>query len=221
MRAKLLESICLSLLLTGCCCTVEKPVVPLNECITMQSIEPNGQVVFLTTKQCWNTASLADERVVFTKYISSGSGSFSIYKTGDLLTQLPTTYEFICNGHLYGYNAWNWKFYEINYDSAVKKFYTVELKQHEIEQLFPNMKVVPLSQMKDNTLALGTDSLEPEFALVWNDTKEEFYRYSFEGDYQPEQPFNSVFYLQDIRTLKYSHFGTDNENYPAITIKIQ
>ncbi len=221
MRISLFGIICGMVLLNACCRTVD-PVEPiLNQCITMQSIEAGGQIVYLTKKQYWNTASMADERIVFTKSISSGSGGYSVYKTGQLLTQLPTTYEFICDGNLYGYNAWNWKFYKIDYDKSVQKFYTVELKQKEMQKLFEGIEIIPVSQAKDNKVVINVDTILTANVLVWNDTERDFYRYSFEDGYQAKSPFNSLINIQDDKVLTYSHFGEDNETYPALTIEIE
>ncbi len=220
MRIKLLAGICLGLLLSGCCHHIDTVEPILKSCVTEQAIAPTNQIVFFAQKQPLNPVAINNKRIVFTKSVSAGSGSYSIYKTGNLLTQLPTTYEFICNGRLYGYNAWNWKFYEINYDATVQKFYTIELNKKELEKLFEGIEVVPLSQMKKNELTIDPDKFMTANVLVWNDTNHDFYRYSFEGDYKPKSPFPSILNIQNTTRLKYSHFGADNNIYPALTIEI-
>ncbi len=221
MYKKLIGCICFTALLTGC---ANKPVEQesaFNKCVLQNAIINEQQIVYLPKKKIWATESKSSGKVLFTKTQSIDDDKYSVYKTGKKSSELPTTYEFVCNGKLYGYNGWDWKFYEINYKQNNKKLEAVELTQNQMDDLFEGIEVIPLSETVDDTLVIKIRSLKSKKVLLWNDTDWDFYGYSYEGKYAAKTPFASYITPKYQQTLTYSHPDSQSGDYPKLTIKLR
>lgn len=83
---------------------------------------------------------MAEDRIVFTKHISAGSGSYSEYKSPEQELYLSSTYEFLSNGRLIGYSGHELKFYELKY--IKDGVWQVELTPEQVAELFPGLEII-------------------------------------------------------------------------------
>lgn len=91
---KNLAVLCLVCLLAACNSTCEFPAA-----VTEDAVRENYQVVYSPSAGVWNNGGMAEDRIVFTKHVSPGSGSYSEYVSDvQTLTFLRLTSFFMPGG---------------------------------------------------------------------------------------------------------------------------
>lgn len=191
----------------------------LNQEIVDNALLNQYQVVYKPSINEFSNSGMSEGRIVMTKSISSGSGSYSDYTWGKKTVQLPTTYEFLLNGKFYGYNGHNLKFYDIVYKA--KTLQAIEMSSTEVAKLFPELKIVLVSSLIKGQTSVSKLPFESVSFLLLNDTEYDFYKYSFEGALPSQTPFKGVLSVADYGTVIFSHYGADDAVYPAIKIEIK
>ena len=116
---KNLAVLCLVCLLAACNSACEFPAA-----VTEDAVRENYQVVYSPSAGVWNNGGMAEDRIVFTKHVSPGSGSYSEYVSDVQTLYLSSTYEFLYAGRLIGYSEHELKFFEVVYRDG--KFEQVE-----------------------------------------------------------------------------------------------
>ena len=94
---KNLAVLCLVCLLAACNSACEFPAA-----VTEDAVRENYQVVYSPSAGVWNNGGMAEDRIVFTKHVSPGSGSYSEYVSDVQTLYLSSTYEFLYAGRLIG-----------------------------------------------------------------------------------------------------------------------
>ncbi len=156
---------------------------------------------------------------VFKKHISIGSGSYTEFTCGDKTFELNSTYEFLYYGRLYSYSAHLLKFFELLYDGETIN--TRELSKEEVQQLFPDVKILLVSEFKDNEIEVTLPIFRRRAFMILNDTDRDFYKYQFEF-YNPENKlFNNIFELRMPRIMVLSHFRSNNELFPKLRVIVK
>ena len=157
---------------------------------------------------------------VFTKHMTHGSGGFSEFFFKDNSYDTNTTYEFLYDGKLIGFNVHQMKFYELNFNEKENKFTNREMSAEELEEFFPDVKFVKVSDFKNNEISLELPVFHKQAYMLLNDTDRDFYKYSFE--YYPNDPlFRNIFEVRMPRILVYSHFKSRDALFPVLRIKIK
>lgn len=181
-------------------------------------VNVENHVVYSPSAHAWNNG-MADDRIVFTKSVSAGSGNYSEYSAqGRPLIMMPTQYEFLWNGRLIGYSTANLKFYELMYEEGI--FRIKELSFGEVKQIFPDLEIIKLSSAVDNEVCIQRWPFEVKSFMLLNDTDETFYHYSYESKIRPNIPFNSLLTVNAYETIIFSHFASRDELFPILKIKI-
>lgn len=194
----------------------------------------DGQMVnYSAQNKEWSRTPLPKE-LSFTKYMTHGSGGFSEYKikgSNDKIYDPNSTYEFLYNGKLYGYNVHLLKFYEITIKNG--KFDNRELSKEEVQDFFANVEIVPVSKFKDNKITLKKPFFKTKAYMLFNDTNRDFYKYQFESNKKqseitlkdgiatPNLIFRGLFEVNSPKTLIYSHFASRDAMFPILKIKIK
>ena len=164
------------------------------------------------------------DEVVFTKYITKGSGGYSEYDTVDKQYEAGegSTYEFLDGTELIAYNAHTLKFYKLDFDG--EKITAKELTVDRVQKYFPDVKIVKISQFKNNKIELTKKWFKPKSFMLLNDTKTDFYKYQFENikSYQLikgmfEIPKNQI----RQKPLVFSHFSSKDKMYPVFQIVVK
>lgn len=209
---KILLTLCI-IVLAGCSSEYKFP-----EAVTEDVINENYQVVFSPSSNTWNNGGMVEDRIVFTKHISSGSGSYSEYVSRDKTLYLPTTYEFLYQGRLIGYSEHDLKFYEVKYID--NDFKIVELTPQQVEELFEGLEIKLTSSILDGEIEVSKLPWEEKTFMLLNDTPTSYYHYSFEDFDGYGHPFKSVLKVKKARKIIFSHFGANDELFPQILINV-
>lgn len=187
--------------------------------VTENTITENAQVVFSPSSGKWTNGGMIDDRIVFTKHISSGSGSYSEYVSPRQKLYLSSTYEFLSDGRLIGYSEHDLKFYEIRYQNGV--FVEKKLNPEEVQALFPGLDIILLSTAENhNTIEIKKKWFGPQTFLLLNDTDIFYYKYSFEKFKNAPAPFKSAITVTEPTRLIFSHYGSRDTINPPLFINI-
>ena len=131
----------------------------------------------------WTNKINKKEQDYLIKFISDGSGNYSEFYNSDGTFAFSTDcqYEFLHKGDLIGYSNQDLKFYDFTY--AEGKLNKRELTEDEISELFPDYKIVKISDFSTNTNSLKLKKEGHDFKIIiLNDTDKNFYHYSFSSN---------------------------------------
>ena len=116
----------------------------------------------------------------FVKIVSDGTGSYSEFYNSDGTFAFTTgcQYEFLYKGDLIGYSNQDLKFYDFTYADGLLN--RRELSVDEIASMFPDFKIIKISEFSTNTNSLKVKKEGHNFKIILlNDTDRNFYHYSF------------------------------------------
>lgn len=189
-----------------------------NSVITDNAIKEDQQVEFCPIKKMWGR-EFAINNLLFTKHITHGSGGFSEYELKKKFYDTDTTYEFLYDNKLIGYNAHKLKFYNMEFNND--KFSNTELTEIQLKELFPNVEIIKVSQFKDNKISLKKHWLEKKTFLLVNDTDKDFYKYQFENYKKQDELIHGIFEADRPRIFTFSHFGSRDAMFPVLKITVR
>lgn len=160
----------------------------------------------------------------FIKMISDGTGSYSEFYNSDGTFAFTTgcQYEFIKNGDLIGYSNQDLKFYDYTYSD--KLLSRRELTEEEVQALFPDFKIIKISEFSPNTNSLKVKKDKMNFKVILlNDTDRNFYNYSFtSGNSKFElYPLTGFINIKKRGMIQFSHFGDNTKNNPWFILLIR
>lgn len=206
--------LCFVFLLSAC----GKPYM-INPQIIENAVNVGTQVVYLPHAKVWNNGSMAEDRIVFTKSISVGSGNYSEYSAeGYPMIMMPTQYEFLLNGRLIGYSSADLKFYEVVYEEGI--FRVKELSFAQVKEIFPDLEILKISSSLENELHVNRWPFEIKSFMILNDTDQTFYHYSYENGFKSSTPFNSLLTVDKYQTIIFSHFESRDALFPILKINV-
>lgn len=183
------------------------------------AIKDNQQVTYSPELKTWNTGAMAEDRIVLTKKMSIGSGGFSeyYYSDGTLASQIGSNFEFITlDGRLIACHNADLKIFEMTMENG--KLIEKELSEKEIQEIFPDVEIIKISQFKNNQISVCKKPFKNKEILLLNDTDESFYKYSFKPRSVKKTWVAGLINIERYEQIKFSHFNDDNENFPALTI---
>lgn len=173
------------------------------------TVYEDNQVVYSPATTLWSFGGMTEDRIVLTKKISVGSGSYSefLYGNNELAFSFGTGFEFLYHDRLIAFDRYALKFYLVRYDAENKTFYKKDLPYSMLEEIFHDVKIVKVSEFKDNELHVKKIPFRPMKLLLINDTPEYFYKYHFHGE--NFEPYN-LFGLLEVNKM-----GTIEFHHPA------
>lgn len=146
---------------------------------------------------------------------TKGFGDFFDYNdsNGNFAFSTECEYEFIYNNNLIGYSNKNMKFYYITYiNGGISK---KELSKEEVENLFPEYKIISLSEFSENTNAIKIKKhLGNLKILLYNDTDNTYNNYKFSsGNAKFEQySLRGFINISDQGMIQFSSGETSDKN---------
>lgn len=192
----------------------------LNPEIKDNAIKDGYQAVYSPSGKFWSNGGMVDDRIVFTKSISSGSGSYSEYTAKNWpVIMMPTQYEFIFEGRLIGYSTAELKFYELLMIND--NFEAKELPLPHVQEIFKGLEIIPVSSATNNELTIKKLPWQTKSFLILNDTTEYFYRYDFETAVKFDEPFKTLITVDKFETIIFSHFGSRESLFPILKIAVR
>lgn len=190
----------------------------VNPAFVNNAVNENSQILYSPGGVYWSDGGMVEDRIVFTRHVSSGSGGYSEYTAEkEAPLYLPSNYEFLYEGRLIGYNTANLKFFEARYEDGT--FNAVELSAAQIGDLFPGLELLKISEAKDGVLTVKRRPGQVKSFLLVNDTDRDFHRYSFENR-KAAEPFKSLLTVDSFDEIVFSHFGSRDELFPILRIKV-
>lgn len=193
-------------------------------------IKDSQSVIYNTESKEWTKAPADigkdcafDNKTVFTKFMTKGSGGFSEYETSQKQYEagVGSTYEFLDGTNLIGYNSHTLKFYKLDYNG--EKITAEELSAKDIQKYFPEVQIVKISDFKNNKIELTKPLFKKKTFMLLNDTNTDFYKYQFENqkDYQLIRGMFEAKNMIIPETLIFSHFTSRDKMFPILEIKIK
>lgn len=184
----------------------------------LNSINDNQIVDYNPNTKIWSR-NLGLKDYVFTKHISVGTGSFSEYFYKDKQYDINSTYEFLYSGKLIAYNGHLLKFFELNFNG--EDFESKELTKEQVQFLFPDVRIILVSEFKDNEITIESPIFRKRAYMILNDTDRDFYKYQFEYYKANDNIFKGIFETSFPRILIYSHFKSRDDLFPILKINIK
>lgn len=170
-----------------------------------------------------NKVSKKDDNYLI-KFISEGTGNYSEFfnSYGQFVFETGCQYEFLNKGDLIGYSNQDLKFYDFTMvnNEVIRR----ELSADEVQALFPDFKIVKLSEFSPNTHSLKVKKNRGHLKLILlNDTDRTFYHYSFTSGNSKFDTYPLVGFLniKQKGMLHFSHFGDNTQNNPWFVLLVR
>ncbi len=175
------------------------------------------QVVYSPTAKVFSTGGMAPDRLILTKKVTGGTGSYSeYYVNGKKVLALGSNFEFVKDGQLVACHNADLKYYKVVY--ANKKFSETPMTQAELQKMFPNAEIIKISQFKDGVVTVKKPLFSKKEILLVNDTKQYFHKYSYKPSRVQKTDVLGLANITLPGKIKFSHYGENNKEFPMYTI---
>lgn len=197
--------------------TMSMPVFALN----IEPVGVNTQVTYSPETQVWNNGSMLDDKIVLTRKVVDGTGSYSqyLYNDGKEAFTLGSNYEILCDGKLIAVHNAELKFYEVKFKDG--EFLEAPLDLNEVQNIFPDAKILRISQFSNGKMAVKKPFFEKAKYLLLNDTEEYFHKYSFKPSNVKTTPVAGLIETSKSGKITFSHYNHSTITFPKYTIIIK
>lgn len=160
----------------------------------------------------------------FVKKVAEGELKYSEFYSpeGIFLFSMGTQYEFIHKGSLIGYSNQDLKFYEYFMNEGLLE--QRELTIDEIEKLFPDYKIIKISEFSTSTNCLKVKkNKRTEKIILLNDTDRIFNNYGFVTNNSKLERYRLKGFINVKRKgmIQFSKFGDNTKNSPWYVLLIR
>lgn len=192
------------------------------ENIEYKNVKNNSKIIYNQDKDIWSQNINRKEKKYFIKKQSLNGES--IYTSFDNTLSFSTEcqYEFLENGNLIGYSNKHLKFYDFAIvDNELTKR---ELSAEEIQALFPQYKIIKLSEFSKNTNSLKIKKDKHNFKIILlNDTENKFDNYSFSTNNAKFEKYQLIGFLNIHKKgmILFSNYGENSETTPWYVLLIR
>lgn len=122
-------------------------------------------------------------------------------------------------GEFIGINSQELKFYKYKYQN--KKFVSELLTQEGIQKLYPEYKIIKVSEFKNNEITINKKFFEKINVLLLNDTEQSFYKYSYKPASVNPEYIKPFIHISHPGKIIFSHYGNDTKETPALKIIVK
>lgn len=182
-------------------------------------VENNVYYNLQTLKWSSQRTTAKDIKLFYKLYPTSGGYSEYYNNKGKLAIGPFSNKEFIYNGNLIGIDNGNLKLICYYYDNGF--FRNKELDTATVNNLFPNAEIIKISQFQNNSITLYKKPFEQRQYLIINDTNNNYYKYQFKPANISNENVNGLITVNKFGKITFSHYGDDNDFYPALKIHIK
>lgn len=182
-------------------------------------VENNVYYNLQTLKWSSQRTTAKDIKLFYKLYPTSGGYSEYYNNKGKLAIGPFSNKEFIYNGNLIGIDNGNLKLICYYYDNGF--FRNKELDTATVNNLFPNTEIIKISQFQNNSITLYKKPFEQKQYLIINDTNNNYYKYQFKPANISNENVNGLITVNKFGKITFSHYGDDNDFYPALKIHIK
>lgn len=184
-------------------------------CAHADAIYPiqNGTALYFSPQtQTWSANSTQDSIKIVKKsnaFIHDNKTAFTI----------NADYCFITKNTLSAVNNNTLKFYTVKYDENV--FKTKEMTPEEVQALFDNVTVIPVSKFNTGAVTIKRTPFTIETFMLVNDTNLDFTGYKFSPPSIQKTPIKGVFIARKVGQVKFVKNGDFDRRELFLTIKIR
>lgn len=182
-------------------------------------VENNVYYNLQTLKWSSQRTTAKDIKLFYKLYPTSGGYSEYYNNKGKLAIGPFSNKEIIYNGNLIGIDNGNLKLICYYYDNGF--FRNKELDTATVSNLFPNAEIIKISQFQNNSITLYKKPFEQKQYLIINDTNNNYYKYQFKPANISNENVNGLITVNKFGKITFSHYGDDNDFYPALKIHIK
>ena len=169
----------------------------------------------------WTLMPETEDDIQITNKSFIGSGGFCeyYYQDGKLAIGPEINIGFVHDGEFIGINSQELKFYKYKYQN--KKFVSELLTQEEIQKLYPEYKIIKVSEFKNNEITINKKFFEKINVLLLNDTEQSFYKYSYKPASVNPEYIKPFIHISHPGKIIFSHYGNDTKETPALKIIVK
>lgn len=192
--------------------------------IPYKNIKEKSKITYNAENDIWSDKVDRKAENYYVKTVSVGTGNYSEFLNPDESFAFSTgcQYEFIYKGNLIGYSNQDLKFYDFALTDG--ELTRRELPQEEVQDLFPDYKIVKISEFSPNTNSLKVKKKGKNFKLILlNDTDRNFYHYSFTSNNARFKTYQ-LHGLLDVTKkgmIQFSHFGDNTKDMPWFILLVR
>lgn len=201
--------------------TLMAVLISISAASAYNYITEKQTIFYNPQKSIWTLMPETEDDIQITNKSFIGSGGFCeyYYQDGKLAIGPEINIGFVQDGEFIGINSQELKFYKYKYQD--KKFVSELLTQEEIQKLYPEYKIIKVSEFKNNEITINKKFFEKINVLLLNDTEQSFYKYSYKpASINPEyiKPF---IHISHPGKIIFSHYGNDTKETPALKIIVK
>ncbi len=183
--------------------------------IPYKNLKQNAKITYNAELDSWSTKKDRHSPDFFIKNIAEDNTSEYLYFDETLAFLTNCNYEFLKGNDLIGYSNSDLKFYDFAFlnGELTKK----ELTEEEVQKLFPDFKIIKISEFSPNTNSLKIKKhARNEKIIILNDTDRTFANYSFSSGNAKFNAYELAGFINVTKKgmIQFSHFGENTQATP-------
>ena len=190
--------------------------------IPYKNLKKNAKITYNEELDSWSTKANKHSPDVFVKNISDNNTSEYLYPDETLAFSTNCNYEFLNGKDLIGYSNSDLKFYDFAFLNG--ELTKRELTEEEIQTLFPNFKIIKISEFspKTSSLKIKKHNLS-EKIIILNDTDKIFENYTFTSGNTKINIYELAGFIEIRKKgmIQFSHFGENTKSTPWFILLVR
>ena len=190
--------------------------------IPYKNLKKNAKITYNEELDSWSTKVNKHSPNVFVKNISDNNTSEYLYPDETLAFSTNCNYEFLNGKDLIGYSNSDLKFYDFAFLNG--ELTKRELTEEEIQTLFPNFKIIKISEFspKTSSLKIKKHNLN-EKIIILNDTDKNFENYTFTSGNAKINIYELAGFIEIRKKgmIQFSHFGENTKSTPWFILLVR
>lgn len=190
--------------------------------IPYKNLKKNAKITYNEELDSWSTKVNKHSPDVFVKNISDNNTSEYLYPDETLAFSTNCNYEFLNGKDLIGYSNSDLKFYDFAFLNG--ELTKRELTEEEIQTLFPNFKIIKISEFspKTSSLKIKKHNLN-EKIIILNDTDKIFENYTFTSGNTKINIYELAGFIEIRKKgmIQFSHFGENTKSTPWFILLVR
>lgn len=201
--------------------TLMAVLISISAASAYNYITEKQTIFYNPQKSIWTLMPETEDDIQITNKSFIGSGGFCeyYYQDGKLAIGPEINIGFVQDGEFIGINSQELKFYKYKYQN--KKFVSELLTQEEIQKLYPEYKIIKVSEFKNNEITINKKFFEKINVLLLNDTEQSFYKYSYKPASVNPEYIKPFIHISHPGKIIFSHYGNDTKETPALKIIVK
>lgn len=180
---------------------------------TIETISDNASFYYSPSSNTWSRTAKASDSIKVTKH----GTKFTTEKNGDFT--LKSDYAFISKNQFASVDNVNLKVYTAVYSG--EKFTPKEMDGKMVQAMFNDIKVIAVSEMKNNSTLIKRTPFTTETAMIVNDTNTDFSDYIFSPTSIQRSPIRGMFLVRQVGRVKFMKKGDVQRQYPYLQFIIR